>query len=122
MKFTQNSKNQMILVYVTCADQVEAKKISKHLLNKRLTACVNVFPEPIQPFFFWPPKSGKIDNSKENILIIKSTLDKYDEIEKEIIKIHSFDTPCILAIPVIAVSDKYWDWLEGETDPSSRQG
>lgn len=116
MKFTQNSKTQMILIYVTCSDQAEAEKIGKYLLNKRLTACVNVFPEPIQPFFFWPPKSGKIDNSKENVLIIKSTLDKYDKIEKEIIKIHSFDTPCVLAIPVVAVADKYWNWLQSETN------
>ncbi len=104
----------MILIYVTCASKEEAEKIGKHLLNKRLTACVNVFPEPIQPFFFWPPKSGKIDNSKENVLIVKATLDKYDLIEQEISEIHSFDTPCIIAIPVVAVSDKYWNWLMGE--------
>jgi periplasmic divalent cation tolerance protein len=114
MKFTNNSKNQMILIYITCSDRLEAEKIGKYLLNKRLTACVNIFPEAIQPFFFWPPKSEKIDDSKENVLIVKSTLDKYDKIEEEVIKIHSYDTPCILAIPVIAVADKYWNWLESE--------
>lgn len=111
----------MILIYITCSDKLEAEKIGKHLLNKRLTACVNVFPEAIQPFFFWPPKSGEIDNSKENVLIVKSTLDKYEKIEEEIIKIHSYDTPCILAIPVLAVADKYWNWLEGETYLKSLQ-
>ena len=115
MKFTQNSTIQMILIYVTCADQSEAERIGKHLLNKRLTACVNVFPDAIQPFFFWPPRSGEIDSSKENVLIIKSTLDNYDKIEQEIMTIHSFDTPCIIAIPVLAVADKYWQWLQEET-------
>jgi len=93
----------------------EAKKIGKHLLNKRLAACINIFPD-IQPMFFWPPKSGKIDESHEVVLIAKTTEDLYDSLEKEVTAIHSFDTPCIMAIPTAHVSKKYYDWLMGEIE------
>ena len=103
----------MILIYVTCESIKQAKQIARHLMKKRLCACVNIFPNMI-PMFFWPPKSGKIDESKEVVMIIKSLESKYKLIEKEIIKIHSYDTPCIIAIPVKFVGKKYFDWLKAE--------
>jgi len=66
------------------------------------------------PMFFWPPKSGKIDETKEVVLIAKTTEDKYKELENEVHKIHTYDVPCVIAIPVAHVSKKYSDWLIGE--------
>ena len=105
----------MILIYVTCDCIDEAKKIGKHLMQKKLCTCVNIFPE-MQPMFLWPPKSGIIDESKEIVLIIKTLDSKWDEIESEILKIHSYETPCIFSIPVGRVSKKYYDWLIGEME------
>jgi periplasmic divalent cation tolerance protein len=104
---------QLLLCYITCESVKEAKKIGKHLLNMRLAACINIFPD-MQPMFFWPPKSGKIDESKEVVLIAKTTEDHYQKLENEVTKIHSFDTPCVIAIPTKHVSKKYYDWLMGE--------
>ena len=104
---------EMILIYVTCESVKQAKQIARHLMKKRLCACVNIFPNMI-PMFFWPPKSGKIDESKEVVMIIKSLELKYKLIEKEIIKIHTYDTPCIIAMPVKFVAKKYFNWLKGE--------
>ena len=70
----------MILVYITCDTVDQAKEIGKHLMNKRLCACVNIFPD-MQPMFFWPPKSGKIDESKEVVLIAKTIEGKYEDEE-----------------------------------------
>ncbi len=105
----------MILVYITCDTVKQAKEIATHLMGKKLCACVNIFPE-MQPMFFWPPKSGKIDESKEVVLIAKTIESKYDLLEKEVIKIHSYDVACIFSIPVTHVAKSYYKWLVGEME------
>lgn len=105
----------ILLVYVTCKSIEEAKLISKDLLDKKFAACTNIFPE-MYPMFFWPPKSKKLDESKEVVLIAKTSEDKYKALEDEVIKIHSYEVPCIMAIPVKYVSEKYYQWLLGELD------
>jgi len=105
----------ILLVYITCESVEQAKKIGKHLMDKNLCACVNIFPE-MHPMFFWPPKSGVIDETKEVVLIAKTIESKYKDLEKEVIKIHSYDTPCIIAIPTAHVTKKYYDWLVGELE------
>ena len=105
----------LLLVYITCDSVEQAKKIGKHLMNKRLCACVNIFPD-MQPMFFWPPKTNIIDESKEVVLITKTTEKKYQELEDEVQKIHSYEVPCIIAIPTAHVSKKYYNWLIGELE------
>lgn len=103
----------MLLVYITCDSVNQAKSIAKHLMDKKLCACVNIFPE-MQPMFFWPPKSGKIDESKEVVLIAKTIESKYKKLESEVAEVHSYDVPCIFAIPVKHVAESYYEWLVGE--------
>src|SRR3989304_939286 len=103
----------LILVYITCKSVKQAKKIGSHLMTKKLCACVNIFPE-MQPMFFWPPKTGKIDESKEVVLIAKTVESKYQALEDEVHKIHSYGIPCVFSIPVSHVAKKYYDWLIGE--------
>lgn len=105
----------LLLVYITCETVKQAKEIGKHLMTKRLCACVNIFPD-MQPMFFWPPKENKIDESKEVVLVAKTIENKYQELEAEIIKVHSYDVPCIIAIPTAHVSQKYYDWIVGELE------
>lgn len=114
MKFSQND-DHMILVYVTCDSVKQAEEIGEGVMKKKLCACVNIF-ENMQPMFFWPPKSGKIDKSKEVVLILKSVKSKYDQIESEVKNLHTYDVPCIFALPVVAVVDPYWEWLNGEME------
>lgn len=105
--------NDLIFIYTTWSSAVEAKKAAKHLLTKRLCGCVNIIPN-VCPMFWWPPKANKIDSSKEVVMIIKTLKKKYQEIEKEICKIHSFNIPCIIALPVYKVNKGYYDWIKGE--------
>ncbi len=100
----------MILAYIPCTDKAEATKIGRHLLKKRLAGCINIFPS-ITSMYHW---KGKIESSKEVLLIAKTTQKKYMELEREVIKIHSYDTPCVLAIPVDRIADKYHKWLISE--------
>lgn len=103
----------MLLVYITCDSVEQAKSIAKHLMGKKLCACVNIYPE-MQPMFFWPPKSGIIDESKEVVLIAKTIEPKYKQLEKEVTQVHTYDVPCIFAIPVKHVAKSYYEWLVGE--------
>ena len=105
--------SNMILVYTTCKDIREAKKIGRHLLKKRLCGCINILLE-MESAYFWPQHSGEIETSRESVLLIKTLADRYEDVEREILKIHSYSNPSIFAIPTVGVSQKYLNWLEGE--------
>ncbi len=105
----------MILIYVTCRDTKEAEKIGRHLMSKKLCACVNIVPDT-HSLAFWPARTGEIEESNEAVLLVKTVEEKYGEIEKEVVKIHSYELPCIFSIKVDSVYKKYEDWLKGEIE------
>lgn len=107
----------MIIVVVTCKDKEEATKIARRLLEKKLVGCVKVLP-PAHSMYLWPPKSGKIEEADEVILMCKTLESKWVAIEKEVLNIHSYDTPELYALPVSSVSHKYLDWLSDELGKS----
>jgi len=95
-------------IYITNSNEKEARKVAKHLLDKRLVACVNIFP--IKSLYWW---HNKIADEKEFALIAKTTSDKYDKVKEEVKKIHSHTIPCIIKIEIEA-DKEYADWLIGE--------
>lgn len=103
----------MILVYITSENKKQAKKIAKHLLKKRLCACINIF-ENMTSCYWWPPKKGKLEESKEVVLIVKTLENKFKAIEKEVKKVHSYQVPCIFSIKVDKAHKPYLDWLKNE--------
>ncbi len=103
----------MILVYIVCSNENEAKNIAEKLLKKRLCACVNIL-DKMKSMYFWPAKSGKIEKSTETILLVKTIKEKYFQINKEILKIHSYDIPCIFSIKIDEVDSKYYRWLKDQ--------
>lgn len=98
----------MSIIYITCKDEEEAVKISKHLLNKRLIACSNMYP--IKSMYWW---KGKIEDNKEFVIMAKTLGKNYKTIKKEIKKLHSYDIPCILKIDAEANED-YQKWVDNE--------
>lgn len=110
-----------ILVFINCQDKEEAEDISRMLLKKRLVACVNIITNPVHSLYFWPPphfakasRGEHIEEAQEIILLAKTFDDKWKEIEKAVLKVHSYDTPGILAIPLSHVSKKYLTWMKKE--------
>lgn len=99
----------MVLAYITCKDKKEAVRISRHLLNKRLIACSNMFP--ISSLYWW---KGKIVNDKEFVIIAKTTEKNFKILEKEVKKMHSYEIPAILKIKTDANKD-YMHWVKEET-------
>lgn len=107
----------ILLCYITCESIDQAQRIGKHLLAKHLCACINIIPS-MQSAYFWPPKSEKIEEANEVILIAKTIESKYQALEDEVHRIHTYNTPCVIAIPATHVSKKYYDWLLGELNQS----
>lgn len=99
----------MILIYITCKDKKEARKIGLYLVEKRLAACCNIFP--IESICRW---NKKIVSGKEEVLIVKTLKNNFEKIEKEIKKLHSYKTPCIFEIALGRVNKDYLKWLEKE--------
>lgn len=104
----------MILVYITCKDKEEAKKISKHLLEKRLIACANI--HPIESLYWW---EGKIQEDSEVVVIAKTKEENYNKVKNEVKKIHSYEVPCILKIKAEA-NEEYDKWIKKETSQNRR--
>lgn len=99
----------MILVYITCKDKGEARKISKHLLEKKLIACTNI--HPIESMYWW---KGKIEEDNEVVIIAKTKEENYSRVKEEVKNIHSYDVPCILKIKAEA-NEEYRKWIDEET-------
>jgi len=95
----------MTLAYITCKDEKEAKKVSLHLLKKRLIACSNIFP--IKSMYRW---KGRIVDDKEVLVIAKTTEKNFKLVENEVEKIHSYDVPCIIKIKS-SENKKYRKWV-----------
>ncbi|MDP7180670.1 MAG: divalent-cation tolerance protein CutA [Candidatus Woesearchaeota archaeon] len=98
----------MVLLYITCKDKAEARKVSKLLLEKRLIACSNI--HAIDSMYWW---KGKLVDDKEYVVIGKTKKKNVKTIRVEVKKIHSYDVPCIMDIDVDANSD-YLDWVRKE--------
>lgn len=99
----------MLLFYVTCKDENEASTIANALLQKKLIACANLFPS--RSIYEW---RGKREDTQEYIALLKTTEEAADQVEKEITKMHSYDVPCILRIPVVA-NTEYEKWVKQNT-------
>lgn len=96
-----------VFIYITNPTKEEAGKIARHLLEKRLIACANIFP--INSLYWW---KGKIADENEFVLIAKTTEENFEKVKKEVKKIHSYTIPCIVRISVSS-NKKYFDWLKG---------
>ncbi len=85
--------------------------MAEALVESKLAACVNLL-SGIQSVYRW---EGKVETAREVLLLIKSTAARFDELRDRITELHSYDTPEVIALPITAGSDKYLDWIRGET-------
>ena len=99
-----------IFIYITNPTKEEASKVAKHLLEKKLIACANIYP--INSIYWW---KGKITEETEVVLIAKTLESNFEKVKSEVEKIHSYKVPCIIKIPVSS-NKKYFDWLKGELE------
>jgi periplasmic divalent cation tolerance protein len=101
-------KVDAIVVLVTCKSKSEAQRIVTALVEKHLAACGNILESPVTSIYRW---KGKIERAKEHLVILKSTRKAFSALEREVTRLHSYDVPEIVALPVALGSRKYLDWL-----------
>jgi periplasmic divalent cation tolerance protein len=101
---------EKILVLSNCGSEEEARRVARALVEARVAACVNIVPG-IQSVYHW---QGAIQEDSEWMLVIKSTRSMFDSLAAELRKIHSYQVPEVLAIPIIAGDQNYLDWMDRE--------
>jgi len=98
----------MLVVLTTTSGFSEGSVLAEKLVEAKLAACVQIVPQ-ITSVYAW---EGKLQKENEQLLLIKTTEDKYSELEKFIIEHHSYDVPEIVAIKAENVFGPYQAWLE----------
>jgi periplasmic divalent cation tolerance protein len=98
-----------ILVLVTTASKEEAEKIVQKLLEGKLIACANII-HPVTSHFHW---SGKIDCADECLVVMKSRIDLFGALVECVKRLHSYEVPEVLALPIVAGSEAYLGWMGG---------
>ncbi len=99
------------LIYCTTADVMEARKIANMILEEKLAACVNIFPE-VESIYRW---KNRIETDKETALFIKTIDEKVATTIKRIQELHSYDVPEIIVVPLVDGLKDYFDFLKQET-------
>jgi len=103
--------NDVIQVVTTAGSREDADKIAATLVRQRLAACAQV-SGPMTSTYRW---QGEIETSEEWLCTIKTRRELFGRVEQEICRVHPYDVPEILAMPVIAGSEDYLKWLAAET-------
>jgi periplasmic divalent cation tolerance protein len=106
---------EAIQVQTTVAEQADAERIAAALVAKRLAACVQV-SGPIESTYRW---KGQIETSQEWICTIKTTRKAFRAVEQAIRKLHSYERPEIIALPLCGGSDAYLQWVADSVEPES---
>ena len=84
---------------------------SKKLLDERLAACINIVPK-VQSLFWW---EGKIDKTREALLIVKTKGKLFKALERAVRPVHSYSSPEIIALPIVDGSKDYLRWVARST-------
>lgn len=108
---------EALLVLTTTSSHREAERLAEAVVSARLAACAQVLPS-IKSFYTW---NGKVETATESLILLKTTLAAYPELEALVKAEHSYDTPEIIAIPVAAGSSEYLSWIQsvvGKEAPS----
>ena len=101
------------LIYITAADAEEAKALGRALVEARLAACANVLPG-ITPIYRW---EGRIEEGTEVALIAKTRSELVERVVELVTARHSYDCPCVIAIPITAGNPAFLEWIAAETEP-----
>jgi periplasmic divalent cation tolerance protein len=100
------NKPQSGVVLVTASSEAEAQAIARTLVENRLAACVTLLP--VRSVYTW---KGEIQSDEEWQLLIKTDLAKFPSLEAQIQELHSYEVPEIIALPIVAGSTSYLNWM-----------
>ena len=104
--------NSNILVYVTTDSEDEAVKLSKLILNNRLAACSNIINQS-KSFYWW---NNEINETREYIILFKTNSKNENRLIEEVVENHSYDTPCVISIPILSGNKIFLEWVNQQTN------
>jgi periplasmic divalent cation tolerance protein len=107
------AEEDAIVVFMTAPNGEEATRLAELLIGAHLAACVQILPE-MESVYRW---EGKVERQSEVLLLAKTTTAKFAELEREVRSLHSYETPEIIAVPIVAGSSPYLAWLIDSLNP-----
>lgn len=107
------AKREFCYLFLTCEDDNEAHEIATALLEKKLIVCAKQIP--VNATYWW---DGEITRGHEKMLVMESALDLFDTVEKEVAKLHSYDTFVLEATPIAKVSRDATKWMNDNLKPA----
>jgi periplasmic divalent cation tolerance protein len=96
------------VVFITCPTRALARRIARAVVQTRLAACVNIVLSPIESFYTW---KGDLEEAREYLLIMKTSAKRLAALENAVKRLHSYDVPEFIALPISEGSKKYLSWL-----------
>ncbi|HXJ16099.1 MAG TPA: divalent-cation tolerance protein CutA [Candidatus Polarisedimenticolia bacterium] len=106
-----------IVVLVTCGSMKEGRRIARALVDRRLAACVNVLRGSVESIYRW---KGRVETARESLLVIKTSRRRFATLRAEIQRLHSYDVPEIVALPIEAGSREYLEWISTSVRAAKR--
>ena len=108
MKNMELKESTYIVILITTADTEEAQQISGALLEQKKAACVNII-SGVNSLFWW---DGKLDSAQESLLVVKTKTSLLPEIIDLVKRLHSYDVPEIIALPIVGGNPDYLEWID----------
>ncbi len=111
-------RGQCRVALVSCGKTSEARRIARAAVESKLAACVNILLGPVESVHRW---KGKVEVAREYLLVMKTVTERLPELQRLVERLHSYDVPEFVVLPIIDGSREYLEWLT-ESVKSSRFG
>ena len=111
-----SGRNRVVLLM--CGTLTEGRRIARRVVSNRLAACVNIVLSPAESFYTW---KGKLERAREYLLVMKTAAKHLAELENEVQRLHSYEVPEFIALPITEGSKKYLSWLEESVTKTSKR-
>jgi periplasmic divalent cation tolerance protein len=99
---------QCRIVLASCGKISEARRIARAAVESKLAACVNILHTPVESVYRW---KGKVEVAREYLLVMKTGTQRLPELQRLVQRLHSYDVPEFVVLPIVEGSREYLDWL-----------
>jgi periplasmic divalent cation tolerance protein len=107
-----NVSEECCVVYVTADNIDQARYLARSIVERRLAACANIIPV-MESLYWW---DGAVQSSQECVLILKTTRVLLETLIEAVKTMHTYQTPCIVALPIIGGNPDFIKWISDETN------
>ena len=105
------------VVMITCGSVGEARKIGRSVVVMRLAACANILRGGVESVYQW---KGKVERAREILVVMKTSEARLQELQREVKRLHSYEVPEFIVLPITAGSREYLAWIGESVNRSQR--